>query len=63
MYSMVLFMVETSFNGFLGSGEIPTSAVERMAATSASGMRPVKVTKSVRSRLFAQCDEIIEAIA
>ena len=41
---MVLFMVETSFNGFFGSGEIPTSAVERIAATSASGMRPVNVT-------------------
>ena len=44
MYSMVLFMVETSFSGFFGSGEIPTSAEESIAATSASGIRPVNVT-------------------
>ena len=63
MYSIVLFIVERSFNGFLGSGEIPRSAVERMAATSASGMRPVNVTHSERSRRSAQSDEIVEAIA
>ena len=50
MYSMVLFMVDRSFNGFLGSGEIPTSAVDKMADTSASGIRPVNVTNSERSR-------------
>ena len=29
MYSMVLFMVDRSLSGFFGSGDNPTSAVER----------------------------------
>ena len=33
MYSIVLFIVETSFSGFLGSGERPTSAVDRHRGT------------------------------
>ena len=63
MYSMVLFMVETSFSGFFGSGEIPTSAVERMADTSASGMRPVKVTIVGEVEAMAQRDQVVEAVA
>ena len=63
MYSMVLFIVDTSFSGFLGSGEMPTSAVERIAATSASGIRPVKVTNSERSSRSTQRHEVVEAIA
>src|SRR5512140_2277706 len=48
MYSRILFMVETSFSGFLGSGPTHTSAVDRIASTSASGMRPVNSTTSSR---------------
>ena len=46
MYSMVLFMVDTSLSGLRGSGERPTSAVERTACTVSSGARPVNSTKS-----------------
>ena len=44
MYSMVLFMVETSLSGFFGSGQRPTSAVESRPATTSSGTRPVNST-------------------
>ena len=44
IYSIVLFMVDTSLSGFFGSGERPTSAVERMRPTSSSGARPVNST-------------------
>ena len=40
MYSIVLFIVETSFNGLSGSGESPTSAVERTSNTISSGYSP-----------------------
>ncbi len=40
MYSIVLFIVETSLSGFFGSGESPTSAVERTSRTVSSGTRP-----------------------
>ena len=46
MYSSVLFIVETSLSGFLGSGDKPMSAVESTLVTTSSGTRPVKVTKS-----------------
>ena len=49
MYSMVLFMVDTSLSGFLGSGDKPMSAVERMSRTTSSGARPVNSTKSPSS--------------
>ncbi len=41
---MVLFIVDTSFSGFFGSGDRPTSAVERIFLTSSSGARPVNST-------------------
>ena len=63
MYSIVLFMVETSFNGFLGSGEMPTSAVERMAATSASGIRPGERDEVGEVEPVALRDQVIEAVA
>ena len=63
MYSIVLFIVERSFNGFLGSGEIPTWAVERIAATSASGIRPVNVYEVRKVEPVALSDQILEAIA
>ena len=44
MYSMVLFIVETSLSGFFGSGHSPTSAVESTFATVSSGTRPVSST-------------------
>ena len=44
MYSIVLFIVDTSLSGFLGSGDRPTSAVDMTRATSSSGTRPVNST-------------------
>ena len=44
MYSIVLFIVDTSLSGFFGSGERPTSAVDRIFLTSSSGARPVNST-------------------
>ena len=48
MYSIDLFIVDTSLSGFLGSGERPTSAVDRMRLTSSSGARPVNSTWPAR---------------
>ena len=44
MYSIVLFIVDTSLSGFLGSGERPASAVDMMRMTCSSGARPVNST-------------------
>ena len=48
MYSIVLFIVDRSLSGFLGSGDRPTSAVDRMRVTSSSGARPVNSTWPAR---------------
>ena len=44
MYSIDLFIVDTSLSGFFGSGDRPTSAVDMIRATSSSGARPVNST-------------------
>ena len=44
MYSMVLFIVDTSFSGVLRSGHSPTSAALRWSAIMALSARPVNVT-------------------
>ena len=44
MYSNVLFMVDASLKAFRGSGESPTSAVERYRRIMGRSARPVKVT-------------------
>ena len=48
MYSIVLFMVDTSLSGFFGSGDSPASAVDMMRPTSSSGARPVNSTCPAR---------------
>ena len=63
MYSMVLFIVDTSFSGFFGSGESPISAVERIRATNSSGARPVNSTWSVEPELVAELHEVVVAVA
>ena len=50
MYSMVLFMVDTSLSGFLGSGDMPMSAVDMMAATVSSGDSPGELDEVHRAR-------------
>ena len=49
MYSIVLFIVETSLSGFFGSGDSPMSAVDISRVTRSSGARPVKCTCSPSS--------------
>lgn len=44
LYSMVLFIVETSLSGLSGSGEIPISALERYSLIIRASARPVNVT-------------------
>ena len=63
MYSMVLFMVDTSLSGFFGSGDSPTSAVDRICATSSSGARPVNSTWPGQAQLVAQRHQLVEAVA
>ncbi|BBY51319.1 hypothetical protein MARA_47870 [Mycolicibacterium arabiense] len=46
MYSTTLFIVDTSFSGFFGSGDRQTSAVDRQRWTNSSGTRPVNSTIS-----------------
>ena len=48
MYSIVLFIVETSLSGLRGSGHRPTSAVRSTTRTVSSGTRPVSSTWSCR---------------
>ncbi len=63
MYSSVLFIVERSLSGFLGSGDSPRSAVDRTSTTVASGTRPGSSTWSCRPELVAQRDELGVAVA
>ena len=63
IYSIVLFMVDTSFSGFFGSGHRPTSAVERRAATSSSGSRPGMSRKSSDPEFARQCFEVVVGLA
>ena len=59
---MVLFMVHSSLSGFFGSGEIPTSALDRMAATDPSGTRPVNSTNVGEAQPVAHLDELGERV-
>ena len=63
MYSIVLFMVETSFRGLSGSGESPRSAVESTSATTSSGTLPVNVTMSAMPSSLRQLDELVGAVS
>ena len=62
MYSIVLFMVETSFSGFKGSGESPRSAVESTSAT--TRRNPPGERDDVRdAELLRQLDELVGAVS
>ena len=63
MYSIVLFMVDRSFNGFLGSGEMPTSAVDKMARHVRVRDTPGERDEVREAEAFAQRHEVVEAIA
>ena len=62
MYSIVLFIVDTSLSGFFGSGDSPTSAVDMIRLTSSSGARPVNSTAR-RAELVPQRHQFVEAVA
>ena len=61
MYSMILFMVDTSLSGLIGSGERQTSAVDRYRSRSSSGIRPVNSTWSDRPSSRRERDHGVEA--
>ena len=63
MYSIVLFIVETSLSGLSGSGESPTSAVDRISKTVSSGIRPVNVTRSAIPSSLGEHDELVVGVA
>ena len=63
MYSIVLFMVETSFRGLSGSGESPRSAVESTSATTSSGTRPGERDDVRDVELLRQLDELVGAVS
>ena len=62
MYSIVLFIVDTSLSGFFGSGDRPRSAVDITARTVSSGTRPVNSTWSAEAELVAQRDHLVEGV-
>ena len=63
MYSMVLFMVDTSFSGFFGSGDRPTSAstASRRDDVVRHPAGELDVVREVE--LVAERDELVEAVA
>ena len=63
MYSIVLFIVDRSFRGFFGSGESPTSAVERIFLTSSSGALPGELDMAVQLEFVSERHELVEAVA
>ena len=63
MYSIVLFIVETSLSGFFGSGDSPTSAVESTSATYVVRHPPGELDVVVEAELVAQRHQVVEAVA
>ena len=63
MYSIVLFIVETSFSGFRGSGHRPRSAVDRISNTTSSGTRPVNSTLIGNTELSREIDQLLRTVA
>ena len=63
MYSIVLFMVDRSFNGFLGSGEMPTSAVDKIGGHVRVRDTAGEGDEFREAEPLAQRDEVMEAIA
>ena len=62
MYSMVLFIVHSSLSGSPGRERLPTSAFDRMAATSSSGIRPVNSTNSPSASRSRSSTSLVEAV-
>ena len=63
MYSMVLFIVDTSFSGFFGSGDRPTSAVDRIRADDLVGRPAGELHVTGQAELVAQRHQVVEAVA
>ena len=62
MYSIVLFIVEMSFNGFIGSGDSPMAAVDRYCATTPRSAIPVNVTWSISDNRSVSRDSAPNAL-
>ena len=63
MYSIDLFIVDTSLSGFLGSGESPTSAVDRMRVTNFIRRPAGELDMAGQAQLVAQRHQLVEAVA
>ena len=63
MYSIVLFIVETSFRGLSGSGHSPRSAVESTSDTTSSGTRPGEGDPVRDPELFCELDQLCGAVS
>ena len=62
MYSSVLFIVETSLSGFLGSGDKPMSAVESTLVDDVVRNPPGEGHEVFQTELVPQRDELVEAV-
>ena len=63
MYSIVLFIVETSLSGLSGSGQSPTSAVESTSNTSLVRHASCEGDPIVDAELLGETDELVRAVA
>ena len=62
MYSIVLFIVETSLSGFFGSGDRPRSAVDITARTIVVRHPAGELDVVAEPELVAQRDDVVEAV-
>ena len=63
MYSIVLFIVDTSLSGFLGSGDRPTSAVDRMRRDQLVRRPAGELHVAGQAQLVPQRHQVVEAVA
>ena len=62
MYSIVLFIVDTSLSGFFGSGDRPTSAVGQDAHDELVRRPPGELHVARQAELVAQRHQVVEAV-
>ena len=63
MYSIVLFIVDTSLSGFFGSGDRPTSAVDMMLRDQLVRRPAGELDVPGQAQLVAQRHQLVEAVA
>ena len=63
MYSIDLFIVDTSLSGFLGSGDSPISAVDMMRRDQLVRRPAGELHVTGQAELVPQRDQLVEAVA